>query len=63
MKFVGTRPLADPDVAARKIVELANSFEPILLHREDQRADTVPIKTVPARVHPASWGPSTATGA
>ena len=27
MKFVGTRPLADPDVAALKIVELANAVE------------------------------------
>ncbi len=27
MKFVSDRALADPDVAARKIVELANAFE------------------------------------
>jgi hypothetical protein len=29
MKFVTDRPFADPDVAARKIVELANAFEPV----------------------------------
>ena len=28
MKFVNTRPYADPDVAARKIMEIANSLEP-----------------------------------
>ena len=28
-KYVQPRPYADPDVAARKIVELANAFEPI----------------------------------
>jgi hypothetical protein len=28
MKFVPSRPLADPDVAARQIVELANACEP-----------------------------------
>jgi hypothetical protein len=28
MKFVNTCPLADPEVAARKIVELANAVEP-----------------------------------
>ena len=28
-KFVAPRPFADPDAAARKIVELANEFEPI----------------------------------
>jgi hypothetical protein len=29
MKFVETRPFADPQVAARKLLELANAFEPI----------------------------------
>jgi hypothetical protein len=28
MKFVSARPCADPDVAARKILEIANSLEP-----------------------------------
>jgi len=28
-KYVQPRPYADPDVAARKIFELANAFEPI----------------------------------
>jgi hypothetical protein len=29
MKFVNTRPYADPDAAARKLLELANSIEPV----------------------------------
>jgi hypothetical protein len=29
MKYVGTRPFADPEAAARKILELANTIEPI----------------------------------
>jgi len=29
LKFVTGRPFADPEVAARKIVELANAFEPL----------------------------------
>jgi hypothetical protein len=29
MKFVDPRPFADPDAAARKIIELANAFEPV----------------------------------
>ena len=29
MKFVTGRPSADPEVAARKIVEFANAFEPL----------------------------------
>jgi len=29
MKFVTDRPLADPDAAARKLIELANAFEPV----------------------------------
>ena len=29
MKYINQRPFADPDIAARKIVELANSVEPI----------------------------------
>jgi hypothetical protein len=29
MKFVEKNPFADPDAAARKIVELANAFEPV----------------------------------
>jgi hypothetical protein len=29
MKFVADRPFADPDAAARKLLELANAFEPI----------------------------------
>jgi hypothetical protein len=29
MKFVEKRPFADPEVAARKLLEIANAFEPI----------------------------------
>jgi hypothetical protein len=29
MKFVEPRPFADPEAAARKLVELADAFEPV----------------------------------
>jgi hypothetical protein len=29
MKFVEPGPFADPDAAARKVMELANAFEPV----------------------------------
>jgi hypothetical protein len=29
VKFVNARPYADPEAAARKIIEIANQFEPI----------------------------------
>jgi len=29
VKFVNVRPFADPEAAARKLIELANAFEPI----------------------------------
>jgi len=29
MKFIAEYPYADPDTAARKLVELANAFEPV----------------------------------
>ena len=29
MKFVAARPFADPDAAARKLVEIANTTEPV----------------------------------
>jgi hypothetical protein len=29
MKFVGPRPFADPDAAARKLIEIANSVEAV----------------------------------
>jgi hypothetical protein len=29
MKFVAPRPFADPEAAARKLVELASAFEPV----------------------------------
>ena len=34
MKFVTDRPLADPAVAARKLLELANAVEPVHIHIE-----------------------------
>jgi len=29
MKYVSDRPLADPEIAARKLMELAHAFEPV----------------------------------
>lgn len=29
MKYVTTRPFADPDAAARKLIEIANGVEPV----------------------------------
>jgi hypothetical protein len=29
MKFVAARRFTDPEIAARKLVELANAFEPV----------------------------------
>jgi hypothetical protein len=29
MKYVADRPFADPEAAARKLIELANAFEPV----------------------------------
>ena len=29
MKFVADRPFADPEIAARKLMEIANSVEPV----------------------------------
>ena len=29
MKFIDPRPFADPDTAARELMELANAFEPV----------------------------------
>jgi hypothetical protein len=29
LKFVSDRPFADPDAAARKLMKLANAFEPV----------------------------------
>jgi hypothetical protein len=30
LKFVNARPYVDPDIAARKILEIANSLEPYM---------------------------------
>ena len=29
MKFAASRPFADPDIAARKLIEIANTIEPV----------------------------------
>ena len=39
MKFVAQYPFADPEVAARKVLELASAFEPM----QDGRIDTEKI--------------------
>ena len=41
MKHAATRPFADPEMAARKLLEIANATEAVQdgphLHRDDQR--------------------------
>jgi hypothetical protein len=47
-KFVQSRPYADPDVAARKIIEIANSFEPYMDNRlRDVRNTFVTLRLCP----------------
>ena len=48
MKFAEPRPFADPEAAARKLVEIANATE--TAHREDQRADAVSAEGDPGRI-------------
>jgi hypothetical protein len=47
MKFAAARPYADPEAAARKLIEIANSVEAVqdgrIQHRIDQRA--VPVRS------------------
>jgi hypothetical protein len=40
MKFVERRPFAEPDLAARKLVEIANGVEPVLDGRISSSAST-----------------------
>jgi hypothetical protein len=45
MKYATARPFADPEKAARRIIDIANAVEPIqgrIPHRENQRAVPVP---------------------
>jgi hypothetical protein len=42
MKFVGDRPFADPDAAARKLMEIANTSVP----RRSHRSSFVPFPVV-----------------
>ncbi len=57
MKFVAARPFADPEVAARKLLELANAFEPIQDGRIYIEKINVPflfeLKGTPAESGPA----------
>lgn len=45
MKFAEPRPYANPEVTARKLIEIANAVEAVQdgpdLHRTDQRPDAV----------------------
>jgi hypothetical protein len=41
VKLTENRPYADPEVAARKLLEIANSVEWSHLHRADQRTNAV----------------------
>ena len=43
MKFVSARPFADPDVAARKLLEIANAHEPYMDGRVLIERPTGPI--------------------
>jgi hypothetical protein len=48
MKFVEPRPFADPEAAARKLIEIANSVEPV----QDGRLHTCPFSPRAAAVLP-----------
>jgi hypothetical protein len=54
MKFVAPRPYADPEAAAKKLLELANAFKPIQDGRihieEDQLAVPVRVQGQPGRI-------------
>jgi hypothetical protein len=39
VKFVNARPFADPEVAARQLLELANAVEPYFDNRHSDRED------------------------
>ena len=48
-KFVDPRPFADPDAAARKLLELANAIEPVQnrrIHIEKSHSIQVPHRHV-----------------
>ena len=51
MKFIEPRPFADPEAAARKLVELANAFEPI----QDGRIYIEKISVSRAADIPTGW--------
>jgi hypothetical protein len=54
MKFAADRPYAEPEKAARKLLEIANSVEVVQdgrdLHRVDQRAVPVPGERYAGRI-------------
>jgi hypothetical protein len=51
MKFVAPRPFADPEVAARKLVEFAKAFEPIQDGRIYIEKINEPLLYQPAQGH------------
>jgi len=59
MKFIEPRPLADPDAAARKLVEIANGVEAVqdlALHRGAKRPrGRRSRKLEPSSAHPLKW--------
>ena len=66
MKFAEPRPFADPDIAARKIVELANGFETVQDGRIYIEKINGPmlfqLKASPAEYRAASIAPSRRAG-
>jgi len=56
MKFIEPRPFADPEVAARKLIELANAFEPVQDGRIYIECCLIPRREYPNETAPAHWG-------
>jgi hypothetical protein len=66
MKFIQPRPFADPDAAARKLMEIANSVEPVPDGRIHIELINWPflqsIKVARPSTKPVSISPSHAAG-
>jgi hypothetical protein len=66
MKFTEDRPYADPEAAARKLIEIANSVEAVQdgrIHIELLNGPMLfDLKATPANTQPASSSRSTAAG-
>jgi len=56
MKFIEPRPFADPEVAARKLIELANAFEPVQDGRIYIECCLIPRREYSNETAPAHWG-------